>query len=211
MSFIPVGESPLGPSFRHQKFCDGKTSITIDRLSTLKPIAAGQSTIFELRVPACSSHWSDSFLGQTIGLPGDGQTLYLVEQSIRLYSLHVWLYSRRTKSCASSGDWHYEDANPTLHLAVVWPIVTTLGMLRCTDEVATVSGPGSVIQDGDQVIVYLRQDDMKAVTVDSSNLFNCRFGSFRMQAGSSLLLSVQQLAPTQLTMQNLACRIQSMI
>ena len=55
-------------------------------------------------------------------------------------------------------------------------------MLRCTDEEGASAGPGSAIKDTDQVIVYMRQDEMKAVIVNASTSFNCRFGSFKMQA-----------------------------
>lgn len=54
-------------------------------------------------------------------------------------------------------------------------------MLRCTDDGDAAAGPGSKIQDGDQVIVYLYQDEMKAVTVAAQGNFNCRFGLFKMQ------------------------------
>lgn len=54
-------------------------------------------------------------------------------------------------------------------------------MLRCTEEDGASAGPGSTIKDADQVIVYMRQDEMKAVIVDASACFNCRFGSFKMQ------------------------------
>ena len=58
-------------------------------------------------------------------------------------------------------------------------------MLRCTDEEGASAGPGSTIKNFDQVIIYLRQDEMKAVIVDASTSFNCRFGSFKMQASFS--------------------------
>lgn len=57
-------------------------------------------------------------------------------------------------------------------------------MLRCTDEEGASAGPGSSIKDADQVIIYLRQDEMKAVIVDASTSFNCRFGSFKMRAST---------------------------
>ena len=54
-------------------------------------------------------------------------------------------------------------------------------MLRCTDGDGSSKGPGSTIEDGDRVIVYLYQDEMRAVSVDSRSNFNCRFGNFKMQ------------------------------
>ena len=52
------------------------------------------------------------------------------------------------------------------------------------DEEGASAGPGSSIKDADQVIIYMRQDEMKAVIVDASTSFNCRFGSFKMRASS---------------------------
>lgn len=54
-------------------------------------------------------------------------------------------------------------------------------MLRCTEVNGLSAGPGSTIRDGDELIVYLYQDEMRAVIVDSKSNFNCRFGNFKMQ------------------------------
>ncbi len=55
-------------------------------------------------------------------------------------------------------------------------------LLRCTDDGASV-GPGSLIANDDEVIVYMRQDEMKLVDVDAAKTFNCRYGSYNMRVG----------------------------
>lgn len=59
---------------------------------------------------------------------------------------------------------------------------TQRSLLRCTEKDLAASGPGSLIRDGDHVIVYLKQDDTRHMIVNSRDSFNCRFGSFKMEA-----------------------------
>ena len=63
-------------------------------------------------------------------------------------------------------------------------------MLRCLSNDEASAGPGSAIVEGCEVIVFHSRDDMKAVTVQGSSKYDCKFGCFKMSVRTFYLIGL---------------------